>query len=47
MSISGWKPAIKAEMFALSENPTWSLVTHPHKENYCWLSLGVYCEIFA
>ena len=29
MSISGWKSAMEAEMFALSKNATWSLVTHP------------------
>ena len=27
MSISGWKSAMEAEMFVLSENATWSLVT--------------------
>ena len=29
MSISGWKSAMEAEMFALSKNATWSLVTRP------------------
>ena len=29
MSISGWKSAMEAEMFAQSKNATWSLVTHP------------------
>ena len=29
MSISGWKSAMEAEMSALSENATWSLVTRP------------------
>ena len=29
MSISGWKFAMKVEMFALSENAPWSLVTCP------------------
>ena len=32
---------------ALFENATWSLVTCPPGKNYCWLSLGVYCEVFA
>ena len=31
-------------MSTLFENVTWSLVTHPPRKNYCWLSLGVYCE---
>ena len=29
MSISDWKSTMEAEMSALSENATWSLVTHP------------------
>jgi len=44
MSIPSRKSAIEAEMSTLSENVTWSLVTHPPRKNYCWLSLGVYCE---
>ena len=32
MSISGWKSAMEAEMSTLSENDTWSLVTHPPRK---------------
>ena len=32
MSISGWKFAMEAEMFALSKNATWSLVTRPPRK---------------
>ena len=32
MSILGWKSTMEAEMFALSENATWSLVTRPPRK---------------
>ena len=40
MSISGWKSAMEAEMSALSENATWSLVTRPPGKTIvgcCWV----------
>ena len=32
MSISSWESAMEVEMSTLSENTTWSLVTHPPRK---------------